>query len=467
MEYCKITDKHVDALRAVVGEDYIIADDRASGYIYDEVEVTYRPKAAFDSVVVKPADAQEVSEILKLANENHIPVVVRGGGTGLTGGCTPIFSSIIISTERMNKIVEIDDKNMVAVLEAGVTLMDLLEELDKHEGLSFPVHPGDEGAQMGGMAVTNAGGARAVRHGVMRKHILGVEAVLPNGEILELGGKLIKNNAGYNLTQLLLGSEGTLAVITKIILKIFPKDYYSATLVAPFENIEDACNAVSDILKSGNTPLAVEYMDKRLFVDTAEMLGLKWQAEKGKADLMIILSERTESQLFSAVEGINEICEKNNCYPCLYAGKEKEQEELLLVRSQHYELIKDEICDSFDMAVPVSHVAEFILELKKLVAEYHTGTNIVGHIADGNVHNDILFLPDGSIPDYVDELKGKMYDLCFGFGGTVTGEHGVGKIRTKELIHQKKPAELELMRGIKGVFDPNGIMNPGTVLEVE
>lgn len=467
MSYNKITDIHAEQLRKIVGEDYFICDERKDSYIYDEVEITYRPAANLDSVVVKPGTAEEIAEILKLANKNRIPVVVRGGGTGLAGGCTPIFSSIIISTERMNKILEIDEKNMVAVLEAGVTLMDLLEELEKHEGLSFPVHPGDEGAQMGGMAVTNAGGARAVRHGVMRKHILGVEAVLPNGEILELGGKLIKNNAGYNLTQLLLGSEGTLAVVTKIILKIFPKDNYSATLVAPFEQIEDACSAVGDILKSGYTPLAVEYMDKRLFVDTAKMLGLTWQAKEGNADLLIILSERTEGQLFDAVEAINEICEKNHSYSCLFAGKEKEQAELLQIRSQHYELIKDEICDSFDMAVPVSHVAEFILELKKLVAEYHTGTNIVGHIADGNVHNDILFLPDGSIPDYVEELKGKMYDLCFGFGGTVTGEHGVGKIRTKELMHQKKPAEIELMRGIKAVFDPNGIMNPGTVLEIE
>ena len=352
---------------------------------------------------------------------------------------------------------------MVAVLEAGVTLMDLLEELEKYEGLSFPVHPGDEGAQMGGMAVTNAGGARAVRHGVMRKHILGLTAVLPNGEILELGGKLIKNNAGYNLTQLLLGSEGTLAVVTRVILKIFPKEKASATIVAPFEKIEDACHAVTDILRSGYTPLAVEYMDKRLFVDTAKMLGLAWQAEQGNADLLIILSERTEQQLYDAVRAINEICEKNGAYPCLYAGKQKEEEELLLVRSQHYELIKDEICDSFDMAVPVSHVSQFILRLKELVAEYGTGTNIIAHIADGNVHNDILFLPDGTIPPYADELKHKMYDLCYSFDGTVTGEHGIGKIRVQELAQQKDPAELALMKGIKDVFDPKGIMNPGAL----
>lgn len=468
MKYNPITKEVTEHLVQAVGEDFVITGrERTKAFLYDEVEITYRPAAAADSVVVKPANTEEVAAVMKIADAMTVPVVVRGGATGLAGGCTPVVDSIIISTERMNHILEIDEENMVAVLEAGVTLMDLLEELEHHDGLSFPVHPGDEGAQMGGMAVTNAGGARAVRHGVMRKHILGVTAVLPNGEVLELGGKLIKNNAGYNLTQLLLGSEGTLAIVTKVVLKIFPKDKATATIVAPFEKIQDACHAVTDILKSGYTPLAVEYMDKRLFVDTAKMLGLTWQAKDGSADLLIILSERTEQQLYDAVRAINAICKENKALPCLFAGKDKEQEELLLVRSQHYELIKDEICDSFDMAVPVSHVSDFILRLKELVAEYHTGTNVIAHIADGNVHNDILYLPDGSIPGYADELKHKMYDICYSYGGTVTGEHGIGKIRVEELKAQKPAAELALMKGIKDVFDPKGIMNPGALFAAE
>lgn len=468
MKYNNITESILRQLKQAVGSDYVIAgEDKIDSYLYDEVEKNYRPKAARGCAAVKPADTEQVAEIMKIADAAGVPVIVRGGATGLAGGCTPIVDSIIISMERMNHIIEIDEENMAAVLEAGVTLMDLLEELERYQGLSFPVHPGDEGAQMGGMAVTNAGGARAVRHGVMRKHIMGVEAVLPSGEILQLGGKLIKNNTGYNLTQLLLGSEGTLAIITKIILKIFPKDKASATIVAPFAGIQDACRAVTDILRSGYTPLAVEYMDKRLFVDTAKMLGLKWQADKGEADLLIILSERTESQLYDAAETIGRICGENNALECLYAGKAKEQEELLLVRSQHYELIKDEICDSFDMAVPVSHVSDFILNLKKLVKEYGTDTNIVAHIADGNVHNDILYLPDGSIPPYAEELKQKMYQLCGKYEGTVTGEHGIGKIRTKELSQLKAPAELELMKGIKNVFDPKGLMNPGALFDME
>ena len=459
-----MTGMDYQALAKIVGEDFVLTEkDQTEAFLYDEVEKAFRPDAAVDSIVVKPADTEEVAAVVSYASEHGIPFVVRGGGTGLAGGCTPVVESIILSMERLNHIVEIDEKNMVAVLESGVTLMQLLEELEKYDGLSFPVHPGDEGAQMGGMAVTNAGGARAVRHGVMRKHIMGIEVVLPSGEILQLGGKLIKNNAGYNLCQLILGSEGTLAIITKVILKIYPKEKFSCTLVAPFERFQDACDAVTDILKSGTTPLAVEYMDKRLFTGTAEMLGLEWQAKDGNADLMIILSEQTEDRLFDAVRVINEICEKHDCYECLIAEKKAEQDELLLIRSEHYSYIVDDICDSFDYAVPVSCIPAFIADLKALAASYHTGNNIVAHIADGNVHGDMWYV-DGKIPEYAEEYKRKMYDLVFKYGGTITGEHGIGKIRREDLKLQLAPAELELMRGIKNVFDPKGLLNPGTVL---
>jgi glycolate oxidase len=458
--------KTVNKLIDIVGEDYVITNPTQKfSYMYDQVELSMRPEANENSIVVKPKNSEEISEIMKYANENNIVVVVRGGGTGLCGACTPTRESIILSTERLNKIIEIDEGNMVAVLEAGVTLFDLLEELEKHESVGFPVHPGDEGAQMGGMAVTNAGGARAVKHGVMRKHIQGMEVVLPSGEIMELGGKLIKNNAGYNLMQLIIGSEGTLAVVTKIILKIYPKDKYSATIIAPFENFDDASRAVLEILKSGATPLAVEYQDKHLFVETAKMLGTHWQAEKGNADLMIIISEKTEAALYETCSLINEICEKNNSYETLFAGKKSEQDELLLIRSQHYELIKDIIGHSFDTAVAVADVPAYLKELKALAEEYNTITNITAHIADGNIHSDIV-LVDGKMPSYAEELKEKIFKACFKYNGTITGEHGIGKIRINDLKLQKSSTELNLMRGIKKLFDPNNILNPGTVIEV-
>lgn len=456
----------INEMISIVGKDYVLTDlDQKISYLYDEIELLMRPKANENSIVVKPKNTEEISSIMKYANENKITVVTRGGGTGLCGGCTPTEESIILSTERLKKIIEIDEENMVAVLEAGVTLFELLEELEKYDNIGFPVHPGDEGAQMGGMVATNAGGARAVKHGVMRKHIQGLEVVLPNGEILQLGGKLIKNNAGYNLLQLIIGSEGTLSIITKVILKIYPNDKYTATIIAPFETFEDASKAVLDILKSGLVPLAVEYQDKHVFIETAKMLGTQWQAEKGNADLMIIISEKTEDLLYETAKQINDICEKNNSYETLFAGKQSEQDELLMIRSNSYELVKDVIYESLDTAVPVADIPAYLKELKDLASEYNTTTNVMAHIADGNIHSDIL-LVDGKIPTYAEELKQKIYKACFKYNGTITGEHGIGKLRVNDLKLQKSETELNIMKGIKYSFDPNNILNPHTVLDI-
>lgn len=460
-----MNEQNYDVLRKIVGDDYfIVGKDNLEPYLYDQVEYTFRPEANDCSVLVKPGNTKELSQIMKYANDEKIPTVVRGGATGLCGGCTPTVESIIISMERFNKIIEIDTQNMVAELEAGVTLMQLLEELDNYKGISFPVHPGDEGAQMGGMAVTNAGGARAVRHGVMRKHILGMEVILPTGEILNLGGKLVKNNAGYNLTQLIIGSEGTLAIVTKILLKIYPEENYTASLVAPFPEFEDATNAVIEILSGGVSPLAVEYMDKFLWKESAKSLGMKWQADEGEADLLIMLSEKTEEALIESCKAIDKICKKHHSLDILYAEKKQEQLELLQVRGEQYNFKKQWIYDSFDMAVPVSHIADFIKDIKQASKEYDAPSSFLAHIADGNVHND-MWLVDGKPPVYAQELKNKMYDICFKYDGTITGEHGIGKIRTKDLALMKSHKELELYRGIKKLFDPNNILNPGTVLE--
>lgn len=455
----------IGKLREIVGDDYVINDpEKKAAYFYDEIELTVRPKANEASILVKPATPEEVSELLRLAAKTKTPVVVRGGGTGLSGAAIPIYESVIISMERMNRILEIDEKNMIAVLECGVTLFSLLEELDKYDGIGFPVHPGDEGVQMGGMAVMNAGGARAVRHGVTRKHITGLEVVLPTGEILMLGGKLIKDNAGYSLLDLIIGSEGTLAVVTKVYLKLYPEEHHTGTIIASFDHFDHASKAVIDLLKSGVTPLAVEYQDKHLFTEAAKMLGQKWQLEKGEADLMIILSEKTEDGFYGACRKIQDLCKENGALEMLFAGKKTEQAELLHIRGQHYEYIKHVIGHSFDMAVPVGDIPAFLKELKALVKDYDTVTNVTAHIADGNIHNDIV-LVDGKMPPYAEELKNKMYALCFKYGGTITGEHGIGKLRVQDLKQMKSEAELRIMRSIKEAFDPDGILNPGTVLE--
>lgn len=456
----------IDYLMNTVGSDFVITNNgQKLSYMYDEIEHNVRPEVNISSIVVKPLNSNEVAEIVKYANENKIPVVVYGGGTGLCGGVSPIKESIVISMERMNKIIEIDEKNMMAVVEAGVTLAQLIEELEKHDGICFPVHPGDEGAQMGGMVATNAGGARAVRHGIMRNHIKGIEVVLASGEILRLGGKLLKDNSGYNLLQLIMGSEGTLAIITKITLRLYPEDKYTASVVMAFENVSDASNAVLEIIKNGVSPLAVEYQDRYLNVESAELLGLHWPLDKGKADTLIILSEKSEEALYNSCEIINGICKKYNASKAVFAGTKKEQGEMLAIRSGSYEVIKDNIAYSFDMAVPAGYMPDFLNDLWELVTSYNTISYITAHLADGNVHNDIYMI-DGKNPKYLEELKIKMYQLCFKYEGTLTGEHGIGKLRIKDLILQKSKVEIELMKNIKRAFDPNNILNPGTVFDM-
>lgn len=456
----------IDYLMNTVGSDFVITNNgQKLSYMYDEIEHNVRPEVNISSIVVKPLNSNEVAEIVKYANENKIPVVVYGGGTGLCGGVSPIKESIVISMERMNKIIEIDEKNMMAVVEAGVTLAQLIEELEKHDGICFPVHPGDEGAQMGGMVATNAGGARAVRHGIMRNHIKGIEVVLASGKILRLGGKLLKDNSGYNLLQLIMGSEGTLAIITKITLRLYPEDKYTASVVIAFEDISDASNSVLEIIKKGVSPLAVEYQDRYLNVESAELLGLHWPLYKGKADILIILSEKSEEALYNSCEIINDICKKYNANKAVFAGTKKEQGEMLAIRSGSYEVIKDNIAYSFDMAVPAGYMPDFLNDLWEIVTSYNTISYITAHLADGNVHNDIYMI-DGKNPEYLEELKIKMYQLCFKYEGTLTGEHGIGKLRIKDLMLQKSKIEIELMKNIKRAFDPNNILNPGTVLDM-
>lgn len=456
----------LEALKSIVGADYVItAPEQKNAYLYDEIELTLRPQANQASVVVKPANTEQVSQVMALGYANGIPVVVRGGGTGLCGGAIPTQESIVLSMEKMNRVLDIDSENMMAEVEAGVTLLGLLEALNEYPEIGFPVHPGDEGCQMGGMAATNAGGARAVRHGITRNHIKGLEVVLPDGEVLRLGGKLLKDNAGYNLMQLILGSEGTLAVITKVILRLYPVEKYTATLVVSFESLEQASAAVLEIVASGVSPLAVEYQDKGLNQATARMLGLHWPLQKGQADLILILSEKTENALYEGCRSIDRICDSQGALESFYAGTRKEQADILAIRSGSYEVIKDDIYHSFDMAVPPASMPEFLHKLVQAAQRYHTHTNITAHIADGNVHNDILLL-EGKAPPYYEKLRDEMYDICFSYQGTITGEHGVGKLRVEDLKRQKSKRELEIMQGIKNVFDPKGLLNPGTVLPV-
>ncbi|HCR43274.1 MAG TPA: FAD-binding oxidoreductase, partial [Ruminococcaceae bacterium] len=328
----------------------------------------------------------------------------------------------------------------------------------------FPVHPGDEGAQVGGMVAANAGGTRAVKHGIMRNHVKALEVVLPTGEIVTLGAKLLKNNMGIDLMNLLIGSEGTLGIITKVTLRLYAKNKFSGTLLVSFNNYEDATNAVPDILQEGITPLAAEYIDRIISIKSAEQLGTTWPCSKGKVDLMFIVEEPTEDLLYSNCEKIVDICEKHNAVDSIVADNDKEQRRLLEIRSNAYGPYRNNIADIMDAAVPPSKIPNFFEDVNKLAKKYNREIVSLGHIGDGNIHNFILG-DNGKLPENYEALKEDIYKAAVKYGGTVTAEHGTGKTRKKHMELQFPPKEIALMNGIKKLFDPNGILSPGNIFD--
>ena len=458
----------IDALIGISGKDYVFfAHEDIEGYLYDETEEFVRPEACQDCVVIRPGTYEEVSAILKLCNETKTPVIPRGGGTGACGAAIPTVPSIIMSMERFREILEVDETNMMVTCQTGVTLAKLNEYLDEHvHALYFPCHPGDEGAQMGGMAIENAGGVRAVKHGIMRNYIKGMKVALPSGQVVQLGGKLVKNNMGYDLMHLLIGSEGTLAVVLEVTLKLYPRLDYTGALVCSFKNTEDAIESVAAVQRQGIIPLAVEYMDRMIAVETAEKISKTWpMSDEGKVDLIYMVEEATEDSLYETAGTIAETCEAHGALNSVIAENDKDQRNILEVRSNIYEIFKPYFVDSLDTAVPMAHIGDLMRDIDAIAEKYHTTSPRVGHVADGNFHNFIM-LEDGKVPAWADDMRKDIYEAALKYGGTVTAEHGTGKTRKKYMDLQFSPEVIEIMKGIKRTFDPNGILNPGVIVDL-
>jgi len=452
----------IDDLRRVVGDRWVVCErDSVVDYLLDETPDVVRPQPSSDIVVVKPHSAEEVSEILKVANERRVPVYPVGGRTGLVGGSIPTEPGIIVSMERFKRI-EIDEENLMATVGAGVTLGELIEAAER-AGLFFPLHPGDEGAFVGGLVATNAGGARAVKYGVMRNYVKGVEVVVPTGEILRLGGRLLKNNTGYNLMHLIIGSEGTLGIITEVTLKLYPRMKHSVTLIAPFSSRRDAIRAVPKILRSGANPLAIEYVELEEILKSAEHLNERWPVEEGFSQLIIILTEVSEDSLYAQAEEIEHLCKESGSGDLVVAEAREEQDRVLRIRSNLYTTLKPDVCDILDIVVPPSMLAELIDIIEELGAEYGAKLPVYGHAGDGNLHAHIMKV-NGHAPEYFEELKRKIYEATVKLGGAISGEHGIGETRIKDLKLALSSKEIELMREIKRAFDPNNILNPGKVV---
>ena len=455
-----------DKLREIVGTGWVLTDDeRIADYLNDETAPGIKPEPASDVVVVKPADSQEISRILVAANNERIPVFPRGGGTGLCGGAIPTRNGIVLSLERL-KAVHVDKHNLMATAEAGVTLGEL-QSCAEEAGLIVPPHPGDESAQVGGLVSCNAGGARAVKYGVMRNYVRGIEVVVPTGEVLNMGGKLIKDNTGYSLMHLLMGSEGTLGVITKAILRLFARPAASATMLVPYDNRRDAIRTVPTILQSGVTPMAIEYMDRAAVEGSAESLGMDWPSKAGNAFLMIIVEAGGEEEMRSICEKIAEVCRECNGLEPVIGESRKQQDNLLKIRGNAYLAMKRYIADALDIAVPPASMADLMDAIDAVAERFGTTIPTLGHAGDGNLHPALLMdLAEGD-GSRLKEAKRAIYEEALALGGTMTAEHGLGKVRQADLDIFLDSKRIDLMRGIKRTFDPNGILNPGCVLAAE
>ncbi len=449
----------VDKLQEIVGQDWVITNrEQMERYLADETADAVRPKPADNVILVKPKSAEEIAAILKMANREKIPVFVRGGGTGICGGAIPIADGILVSMERLDRIDEVDRDNLMVVAEAGVPFGNMLKAVEG-AGLFFPPHPGDEGAHVGGLVACNAGGTRAVKYGVIRNFVRGLEVVLPTGEIITTGGKLLKNNQGFDLMHLFINSGGALGVITKVIFRLCPKLNSSGTLVVSYDSRHKAIGTVPQILQSGIIPMAIEYVERDVIELSARRLSMTWPATKGQAYLIVILTGDSEDELYSQGERVSDICERNSAVDILIAERREEQANILKIRSEIYGSLKPRVADVLDITVPPASIGAMMDRIDEIAKRYDVKIPTYGHAADGNLHPHLMV--DLVKKGILREVKRAIYQEAVKLGGVITGEHGLGVIRLADLDLCPDGKTWELMRGIKRVFDPNNILSPG------
>ncbi len=462
--YGKVTDNLIALLTEIVGDKNVLTGDERENYSRDE---TPRSKPVLPEVVVKPEDTASVAKILKLANEKNIPVTPRGAGTGLSGGAVPIYGGIVLSLERMNRILEIDKDNFVATVEPGVSLSDLYQAVEEH-GLYYPLYPGETSATIGGNVATNAGGMRAVKYGVTRHFVLGLEAVLPTGEIIETGGKFVKCSTGYDLTQLLIGSEGTLASITKIILKLVTPPGRREILFVPFHSLHDAINCVPDLLKERILPVGIEFMERDIINMVEQYTGKEIPLHAYETFLMIIVEADSEDEIHRIASHIGEVCLSHGAVDVFIPGSERAKRNLLEAREKFYSVIGHfGMLDIADVVVPRSKIAEFVEKVKEMASERGITIVVYGHAGDGNVHLHPMSQGTDESEEKVKKLLEKIYEVGVSLGGTISGEHGLGFAKKGYLHMAAGKSEMDLMKRIKRAFDPNNILNPGKVLDLE
>ncbi|RDU24953.1 FAD-binding oxidoreductase [Anaerosacchariphilus polymeriproducens] len=465
MDYKRIDAVDIEFLVSILAKDRVFTGKEiSSDFSHDELGgISKMP-----DVLVEVLTTKEVSIIMEYAYNNRIPVVVRGSGTGLVGASVPIYGGIMINMAKMNKIIEIDEENLTLTLEPGVLLMEISEFVEEYD-LFYPPDPGEKSATIAGNINTNAGGMRAVKYGVTRDYIRGLELVLPNGEIFNVGGKVVKNSSGYSIKDLICGSEGTLAIVTKVILKLIPLPPLAISLLVPFPNLDMAISTVPKIVKSKAAPTAIEFMQREVILAAEEYLGKKFPDNSSDAYLLLTFDGNSKEDIEKAYEKVANICIEEGALDVFIADTDERKDAVWSARGVFLEAVKASTTDmdECDVVVPRNKVAEFIKYTDELQKVFHIRIRSFGHAGDGNLHVYILKddLTDKEWEQKRKEVFEAMYSKSRELKGLVSGEHGIGFAKKSYMLEQYGPEYLKLMENIKLAFDPKNILNPGKVCQ--
>lgn len=467
MDYKKLDQSDLDFIKGVVGESerILYGEDINEEYSHDELSDT----ESYPDVVVKVTSTEEVSQIMKYAYEHNIPVTPRGSGTGLVGSSVAMEHGIMLDTTLMNHVLELDENNLTITVEPGVLLMELSAYVQERD-LFYPPDPGEKSATIGGNISTNAGGMRAVKYGVTRDYVRGLEVVLPNGTVVEFGGKVVKNSTGYAMKDLMVGSEGTLGVITKAILKLLPLPKKAISLLVPFPSLEKAIRTVPMIIKSKSAPTAIEFMQREVIMDAEKYLGKKFPDNSADAYLLLKFDGNSTEEVERAYESAAQICLEQGALDILISDTSEREDSIWKARGAFLEAIKGSTTymDEVDVVVPRSCVNEMVEYIHGLYKEVNIRIKSFGHAGDGNLHAYVLKddLSEEVWEERMTAAMDKIYGKARELKGQVSGEHGIGFAKKSYLFESMDPATVEIMRGIKLAFDPKNILNPRKVCQL-
>ena len=464
--YKKVEQVDIAYLSSLFDEKYFFAGDNIpEDYSKDELGTLVKKP----DILIFVRSAEEISSVMQYANIHKIPVVVRGSGTGLVGGCVALEGGIVLCTSKMNKILELDENNMTLTVEPGVLLFEIYQYVESR-GYFYAPDPGEKTATIGGNISTNAGGMRAVKYGTTRDWVVGLEVVLPTGEIEQFGKKVVKDSTGFSLKNLIIGSEGTLAIVTKAILKIIPKPIETLSLLVPFKTREEAVDAVPKIIKAQLNTTAIEFFERNTILLSEEFLSKKFPEKRSDAYILLTFEGHNKNELKFNYESAAELCIRElNAIDAFIVDTDDRKDAVWKARGAFLEAIKSSTIemDECDVVVPRSEVSNYIKFTYELQEKYKIRIPSFGHAGDGNLH--IYICRDNYSKEEYNEILQKvfdeMYERAIKVGGLVSGEHGIGYAKKGYMKNQLGDTQITLMNGIKKVFDPNNILNPGKVCQ--